>query len=60
MDPATYTARLKTLESFADKASNEIARFPTEGSARYAVIRKETAAVLTQLTNATGVELALP
>ena len=60
VDPATYTARLKTLESFADQASNEIAGSPTQGSARYAIIREETGVVLTQLTEATGVELALP
>jgi hypothetical protein len=46
VNQADYHARVRTLESFARQASDESMDDPTAGSARDAVIRKETAPLL--------------
>ena len=57
---AKYYAQVKTLESFSRQASNEIFDDPTAGSARYAVIREQTAPLMKTLNRALGSNLRLP
>jgi hypothetical protein len=57
---AQYVARLQTLESFTDEAADLYASDPTEGSARYAVVREQTGVLLEQLNSAVGSDFTLP
>ena len=59
-DPAKYTARLKTLSSFAQLASDEYDTDATQASARYAVIRRETGVLFAVLNSAMGTSFRLP
>lgn len=60
LDAASYLASLETLVFFADMASDEVLYAPIDGAARYAIIRKETAPVLADLSAATGTSFGLP
>jgi hypothetical protein len=60
VDQAKYHAQVQTLESFSRQASDEIFDDPTAGSARYAVIREETAPLLRTINKALGSNLRLP
>lgn len=59
-DAAQYIARLRTLEEFAEQAADQMGYAPTEGSARYQVIRQETGVLFDQLNAALGTILRLP
>jgi hypothetical protein len=60
VDAAKYHARLRTLESFSSTASDMYLDDPTQGAARYAVVREETGTLLSQLNSALGTDLRLP
>lgn len=59
-DPAKYTARLETLSSFAETAGDEYEDHPTQGSARYSVVRKETGTLFAVLNAEMGTNYQLP
>ena len=60
VDEADYQARLSTLEAFAETAADEYLLDPAEGSARYAVVREQTAALFDRLNAALGTRFRLP
>lgn len=60
VDEAKYVARLETLESFTDQAADLYTSNPTEGSARYAVVREQTGVLLDELNAAIGSDFRLP
>lgn len=60
VDAAEYAARLATLEEFALLAADEIRAYPTDGAARYQVIRQRTGSLFDTLNAAIGSTLALP
>lgn len=60
VDEAQYVARLETLESFTDEAADLYSSDPTEGSARYAVVREQIEVLLEQLNAAIGSDFRLP
>jgi hypothetical protein len=60
-DPADYKSRCQTLANFAKMAAEEFANGDDlNGSARYAVIRKETIPVLDAINKGLGTTYALP
>ncbi len=60
VNAAEYHARLTTLESFAGQASDIYDANPTEGSAKYAVVREQTGVLLGELNSAMGTSFSLP
>lgn len=60
VDEADYRARLSTLEAFAATAADEYLVNPTEGRARYAVVRDETEVLFETLNTALGSNYRLP
>lgn len=60
LDPPTYFARLKSLEIFADAASDEAAASSPQAAARYALIRQETGVLFSLVNGALKTTLALP
>jgi hypothetical protein len=60
VDEAEYLGRLKTLSSFAETAGDEYYDQPTNGAARYAVVRKETGVLFAELNSSLGTDLQLP
>ena len=60
LDASTYLARLSTLQSFAADASEVYNDDPSEGAAKYSVIRKETGVLFSQINKALGTNLRLP
>ena len=55
-----YQSRLTTLESFASTAADRYDANPTDRQARYAVLRKETGPLFSQLNSALATRFALP
>lgn len=60
LDPPTYYARLKSLELFANAASDEAAASSPQAAARYVVIRQETGVLFSLVNGALKTSLALP
>lgn len=60
VDQSTYYARVTTLQSFSATASDEYYDAPSEASARYAVVRKQTGVLLADLNKAMGTTFQLP
>ena len=61
VDAAEFKSRAGTLAQFAEQASTEYSYGQTlEGSARYAVIRKETTPLLAAINGALGTNFAIP
>ena len=60
VNAAKYHARLRTLESFASTAADIYDDRPMEGAAKYAVVRKETGTLFTEMNAALGTNLHLP
>ena len=60
VNAADYHGRLTTLESFAGQASDMYDADPTEGSAKYAVVREQTGVLLSALNSALGTSFSLP
>ena len=60
VEASEYKARLATLSSFAETAADEYYDQPTQGAARYAVVRKETGALFNELNSSIDGDLHLP
>jgi hypothetical protein len=61
LDAASYLARVRTLQSFAEQAADEFDEdYPTAGAARYTVVKKETRTLLGQINSALGTHLTVP
>ena len=60
VDAGEYHGRLTTLESFAGQASDIYDVNPTEGSAKYAVVRQQTGVLLSSLNSGLGTSFSLP
>ena len=59
VDASAYLASLSTLSQFASQASDEMVYAPSDGGARYEVIRQHTGPLLQELGQATGTRLRL-
>ncbi len=60
LDPPSYYARLKSLELFADAASEESDASSPQAASRYAVIRQETGVFLSLVNGALRTTFVLP
>lgn len=60
LDPPSYYSRIGSLQLFAEAASNEAAAGSPQAASRYAVIRQETAVLLSLVNGALKSAYALP